>query len=118
MATSAARQVARLQQTNLGVKALGKSPVRGVKAASGMTGQQGLTVGIGAMQFWLGSRAHTGGYQRWELRRRRRHDNGRERRFHAFRGGGAEGPPGPQWSAGARQFGVTALAAVVTLRWE
>jgi hypothetical protein len=88
MATSAARQVARLQQTNLGVKALGKSPVRGVKAASGMTGQQGLTVGIGAMQFWLGSRAHTGGYQRWELRRRRRHDNGRERRFHAFRGGG------------------------------
>ena len=93
MATSAARQVARLQQTNLGVKALGKSPVRRVKAASGMMGQQGLTVGIGAMQFWLGSRAHTGGYQRWELRRRRRHDNGRERerRFHAFRGGGLRG---------------------------
>jgi hypothetical protein len=60
-----------------------------VKAAGGMPGQQGLTVGIGAMQFRLGLRAHTGTgrYQWWELWRRLLHNNGRGRRFHAVRRG-------------------------------
>jgi regulator of ribonuclease activity A len=45
------RDAAALRRTNLGVKALGTSPV---KAAGGMAGQQGLAVGIGATQFQPG----------------------------------------------------------------
>ena len=45
------RDAAALRRTNLGVKALGTSPV---KAAGGMAGQRGLAVGIGATQFQPG----------------------------------------------------------------
>lgn len=45
------RDVATLRQVNLGVKALGASPVKG---NGGMVGQQGAAVGIGATQFQPG----------------------------------------------------------------
>jgi regulator of ribonuclease activity A len=45
------RDVATLRQVNLGVKALGASPIKG---NGGMAGQQGVAVGIGATQFQPG----------------------------------------------------------------
>ena len=93
MATSAMGQVTRLRQTNLGVKAFGKCPIRESRQLAGCQGSRvlpwALVQCIGAMQFRLGLRAHmgTGRYQWWELRRRRWHNNGLGRRFHAIRRG-------------------------------
>ena len=72
-----------LLQTNLGVKALGTTPV---KVAGGVAGQQGLAVDIGKTQFQLGWWVHAGGYQWLELWGWQRHEDGRGWWFHAVGG--------------------------------